>query len=337
MQFTVLRNRRAFLAGLGVTAGTLLLPGGAVLASGRRVALLLTGSIADGGWSQLAYLGLMDLQAQGFATAYAEGTTQARIPEMVRGYADDGYELVIGHGYEFGSAMTEIASEYPTQKFFVSAFKPVGVSIPNLQFINLAFTQVAYAAGVLAALISVQGKAVGFVGGGDNPTQQSMYKAFIGGAEATRPGIRGLGVVTGDFDNATKGKEAALTMIGNGADVIFHAADITGLGAIQGAAGAGVRIIGCYSDQTTLAPAHMATSLVVGLRWMVGELGAQLAANQFKGGSEWQPRLAELWVPSYATTRFNTALVPDELRTRFEATYQEISSGAISMAPFQLV
>ena len=50
--------------------------------------------------------------------------------------------------------------------------------------------------------------------------------------------------MTGDYNNAAKGREAATTMIGNGADVIWHTADVTGLGAMQGAAAAKVKAIG---------------------------------------------------------------------------------------------
>ncbi len=84
---------------------------------------------------------------------------------------------------------------------------------------------------------------------------------------AQRGGIKGLAVVTGDYDDAAKGREAATTMVGNGADVIWHAADVTGLGAMQGAAAAKVKAIGSFSDQTewrktTWRPASSGTILL---------------------------------------------------------------------------
>jgi len=330
-------NRRDFLSYAGMTAASTLLWPGLVRATGKRVALLFTGSIADGGWSQLAYLGLMDLQAKGFDTAFAEAIPLAQIPEVARGYADDGYDLIIGHGYEFGSALSEIAGDYPDQQFFATTFKIEGGAQPNLQFIDLGFTALGYAGGALAALISQSGKTVGFVGGGDNPTQQAMNKAFIAAAAATVPGMRGLGIVTGSYDNASLGREAAMTMIGNGADVIFHAGDVTGLGAIRGASGAGVRIIGCYADQTALAPALMATSFVVNLRWMISELGVQLANGSFEGGTEWRPSLKEMWVPAYDQTRYNNAIVSEKVRGQFESIYEQLTTGAIDLTPFQEV
>src|SRR5208337_4711574 len=128
-------------------------------------------------------------------TAYAENTSQAQIPQVARGYADDSYDLIIGHGFEFGSALLDIAPDYPKTKFFVFDL-PAGAENPrNIEFVNLAYLDAAYAAGALAALSSDKKKSVGFVGG-DNPTQQGMMKAFVAAAERTVPGFKGLAIVT---------------------------------------------------------------------------------------------------------------------------------------------
>ena len=78
------------------------------------------------------------------------------------------------------------------------------------------------------------------------PRSNKIQQAFIAGARNTVDEIQGLGIITGDYDNAAKGREAAATLIGNGADVIWHAADVTGLGAIQGAVAGKAKVMGCY-------------------------------------------------------------------------------------------
>ena len=170
-------------------------------------------------------------------------------------------------GFEFSSALLDVAADYPGQYYFVSSFIPPTEKVPsNIMFVNIGYFDASYAAGALAALISDRKRVVGFVGGEDDPKQQQKMKlAFIAGAQRTVPGIKGIGIMTGDYNNAAKGREAASTLVGNGADVIWHAADITGLGAIQGAAAAGVKVIGCYSDQTSLAPKNMAASFEMNL------------------------------------------------------------------------
>ena len=50
------------------------------------VALLLSGVITDGGWSQFAYNGLKELKARyGFHTAYAENIGIAQMDQVARG------------------------------------------------------------------------------------------------------------------------------------------------------------------------------------------------------------------------------------------------------------
>src|SRR6267154_6473963 len=208
------------------------------------VALLLSGVITDGGWSQLAYDGLKELKARyGFKTAYAENISIAQMDQVARGYSDDGFDLIIGHGVEFSSSLLEVAPDYPSQHYFVTTFLPQPEVPRNIMFVNMGYFGAAYGAGVLAALISEKKQAVGFIGGNDDPNQQRMKKAFIAGAQQTVPGIRALAIITGDYDNASKGREAASIVIGNGADVIWHAADVTGLGAIQGAVAGNVKVL----------------------------------------------------------------------------------------------
>jgi basic membrane protein A and related proteins len=326
-------SRRSFNLAL-VSASAVACDANGVFAADEetKVVLLLSGVISDGGWGQLAYEGIKELAAKpGFKTAYAENISQAQIPQVTRGYADDGYDLIIGHGFEFGSALLEIAPDYPKTKFFVSTFQPAPKIPDNIEFVNLAYLDAAYAAGSLAALSSDKKKAVGFVGGGDNPTQQGMMKAFVAAAERTVPGVKGLGIVTGDYNNAAKGKEAAATMIGNGADVIWHAADVTGLGAIQGAVAGHAKVIGCYSDQTKLAPDSMVTSFVMNLSHMVVSAATSVADGKFAGGTEWKPTVAEMWLLKAGDNGDrNPKLISPENWSAFEKIWGDLGEHKLS-------
>jgi basic membrane protein A and related proteins len=328
-------SRRSFNLTL-VSAAAVSSLAGSAMAAGKetKVVLLLSGVISDGGWGQLAYEGVKELAGKGgFKTAYAENISQAQIPQVARGYADDGYDLIIGHGFEFGSPLLEIAPDYPKTKFFVSTFQPQPKIPDNIQFVNLAYLDAAYGAGALAALSSEKKKAVGFVGGGDNPTQKGMMKAFVAATERTVPGVKGLGIVTGDYNNAAKGKEAAATMIGNGADVIWHAADVTGLGAIQGAVAGHAKVIGCYSDQTKLAPDSMVTSFVMNLSHMVVAAATSVADGKFAGGTEWKPTVTEMWLLKAGDTGdHNPKLISAENWDAFEKIWADLGARKLSAA-----
>jgi basic membrane protein A and related proteins len=297
-----------------------------------RVVLLLTGVITDGGWGQLAFNGLKTL-GPGFKTAYAENIGLAQIQEMARGYSDDGFDLILGHGFEFSSALLDIAPDYPSQHYFVSSFLPQPKVPPNILFINMSYSGAAYGAGALAALISDRKQAVGFVGGEDDPEQQGIQKAFIAGARNTVKGIQGLGIITGDYDNAAKGREAASTLIGNGADVIWHAADVTGLGAIQGAVAGKAKVLGCYSDQTGLAPNNMATSFQMNLEGMVQAVSHAVANHTFAGGTEWRPVVDWMWLLKAGVHGdHNPKLVSPQAWAAFRKVWSDLAANRIDIA-----
>jgi basic membrane protein A and related proteins len=332
-------SRRTFhrlAAGSLVAAATRLAFGQMLGQSPSRpasVALLLSGSITDGGWGQLAFEGLRDLAHSGYKTAYAEDISLAQMQQVGRGYADDGFDLIIGHGFEFSSAMMDIAPDYPAQKFFVTSYLPQSAIPPNILFVDLEFFDAAYAAGALAALVSEKKIAVGYVGGEDDPTQQRMRRAFIAGAQRTLPGLKGLAIITGDYDNAAKGKEAAATLIGNGCDVIWHAADVTGLGAIQGAAAAGAKVIGCYSDQTDLAPDRIVTSFEMNLRGMVKTTSEAVASSTFAGGRQWPRSVDQMWLLKCGVHGdHNPHLVSPAAWAAFQRIWSDLAARRINVA-----
>ena len=321
-------SRRTFLAMAAMASRSWAQP------KPTSVVLLMTGVITDGGWSQLAFNGLKSL-GPGFKTAYAENIGLAQMQEVARGYSDDGYDLILGHGFEFSSALLDIAPDYPHQKYFVTSFLPQPKVPPNIMFMNMGYFGAAYGAGALAALISERKQAVGFVGGEDDPTQQRIQKAFIAGARNTIKGIQGLGIITGDYDNAAKGREAASTLIGNGADVIWHAADVTGLGAIQGAVAGKVKVMGCYSDQTSLAPNNMATSFEMNLEGMVRAVSHAVANRTFAGGTEWRPNVDWIWLLKAGVNGdHNPHLVSAQEWAAFQKVWGDLSANRIDLSPW---
>jgi basic membrane protein A len=199
-------------------------------------------------------------------------------------------------------------------------------------YMNMGYFGAGFGAGALAALISEKKAAVGYIGGDDDPNQQRIKRAFIAGALRAVPGIRAMGIITGDYDNASKGREAASILIGNGADVIWHSADITGLGAIQAAVAANVKVMGCYSDQCQLAPNNMATSFEMNLAGMVTSVAQMVADGTFAGGTEWQPPVSQTWVLTCGKNgQYNPRLITAEQWSAFEKVWTDIASRRIDV------
>jgi basic membrane protein A len=279
-----------------------------------KVVVLFPGTIADGGWNGLAYKGLEQLKSEGFETAYT----------------DDGYNLIIGNGWQMSTAFVELAPEYPNTKFFVMSTAPQGTIPSNLQFVFGSPHKIAYATGALAALISTS-HAVGFVGGGDNPAQRALGNGFKQGAEETVPGTKANIIITGDYNDASKGREAALTLIGNGADVVWHAADITGLGVLTAGIDKGIIVIGCYSDQTSMWYPSFATSVVQALDYTTHLKGIEVREGTFKGGGTWEPAFTEMYHFQAGTKTYNDQHVPAAVQTKIDQIIADIKSGKINV------
>ena len=79
-----------------------------------KVALCLSGAANDMGWCQSAYDGLKLLEADyGCEVTYTENLTPNDIEAAFADYAASGYDVVIGHGYEFGDPAVDVAEQYP--------------------------------------------------------------------------------------------------------------------------------------------------------------------------------------------------------------------------------
>lgn len=86
-----------------------------------KAAMLLPGSINDQSWNSVGYRGLMKVKDAGWTTAYSENVQSADDVEALRGYANKGYQLVIGHTGRFVSAAERVGKEFPKTQFLVGS------------------------------------------------------------------------------------------------------------------------------------------------------------------------------------------------------------------------
>jgi basic membrane protein A len=176
--------------------------------------------------------------------------------ELLRLLTTDGYPLVFAVGFAFADSVTAVAKENPgTQYAQIDSV----VDLPNVVSLTFAEEQGSYLVGAAAALKSKTGK-IGFVGGVDTPLIKKFEAGFVAGAKKIKPDIQiQIKYLTqppdfSGFSDPAKGKEAALGMYSNGADIVYHAAGGSGTGVFQAAkdsstGGTKVFGIGVDSDQ----------------------------------------------------------------------------------------
>jgi len=245
-----------------------------------RVALLTPGPISDRSWNGGAYDGLMairdSLSAQ---VSHVQTKTPAEFEENFRQYGAQGYDLVIGHGFEFQDAAVRVAPEFPKTIYITTSGNTVRANVAGIQF---AFEEASYLAGILAAGLTKSGN-IGAIGGAELPPVKRSFEAYAAGAHSARRGINVVVSYIGNWDDVSAGKEQALAQIGRRTDVIFQNADAAGLGVFQAARESGsTYVIGANADQNAVAPEVTLGSVVIDLRHAFLLVAREIQDGQFR-------------------------------------------------------
>lgn len=270
-----LRHTRWAIGALGLATITLACAGGGERGAEQeqskdatqrfRVALLTPGPISDRSWNGGAYDGLMAIRdSLGAQVSHVQTRTPAEFEENFRQYGAQGYDLVIGHGFEFQDAAVRVAPEFPNTTYITTSGNTVRANVAGIQF---AFEEASYLAGILAAAMTKSAN-IGAIGGAELPPVKRSFEAYAAGARSAKPGVSVVVSYIGSWDDVSAGKEQALAQIGRRADVIFQNADAAGLGVFQAAkeSGGSTYIIGANADQNSVAPDVTLGSVVIDLR-----------------------------------------------------------------------
>lgn len=247
---------------------------------GLKVALLLSGAANDQGWNQTAYEGTQKAcEKYGYELAYTENLEVADISAAFADYASAGYDVVIGHGYEFGDPALEVAETYPDTKFICTE---ADASADNVASYVMACEQTAYVEGIIAASTSESGK-LGAIGPIPGDSLVKIINGYEDGAKSVNPDIEVQTAWTNSFVDTQLAQEAAKAMIDNGVDVIKHCANACGNGAMTAAVQAGIWCQGDSYDQSSLAPDNILDSAIYNLDVVIDTALGSVADGSFEG------------------------------------------------------
>ncbi|MFI1726501.1 BMP family protein [Streptomyces sp. NPDC020489] len=225
--------------------------------SGKGIGLAYDiGGRGDQSFNDAAYAGFeqadKEFKMGGRDVQPSDGESDADKVQRLTELAKAGYNPVIGVGYIYAPAVKEVAAKFPRTTFGVIDDEQVKAA--NVADMVFSEEQASYLAGVAAAKAS-KAKHVGFIGGVDIPLIHKFGAGFEQGVKSVDPSIKIESQyltetpAEGGFSSPDKGKEAASGQIEKGADVIYHAAGLSGQGVISEAAANKVWAIGVDSDQ----------------------------------------------------------------------------------------
>lgn len=245
-----------------------------------RVALLTPGPISDQSWNGGAYQGLLRIRdSLGAKVSHIQTKTPAEFEEQFRQYGTQGYDLIIGHGFEFQDAAKRVGPDFPKSVYITTSSSTSGSNVAGIEF---AFGDASYLAGMIAGAMT-HSNVLGVIGGTELPPVKTSFEAFTRGAKSVNSKVAVLTSYIGNWDDVSAGKEQALAQISRGADIIFQNADAAGLGAFQAARETKkALIIGSNSNQNALAPEITLGSVVIDLPHAFLTVAREVKEGHFK-------------------------------------------------------
>lgn len=248
--------------------------------SQKKVAMVLPGLKTDEAFNQYTYEGMMKASRDlGFKTAFVENVAQDQQVEVIRQFAQQGYNIIIGQGGQFGEALQTVAKEYPNQNFVFSVATDTG-GVPNVTAVTVSYSQAGYIAGVMAGYMTKTNKVALILGEWYEPHKQFMA-SLKKGVASTGKDIKVLSVTTGSWSDVDKARAASMALISSGVDVLVPLLDAAYVGVLSAAQDSkGVLVVGAVTDMAKVAPKVVVGSVV--FDWE--ELGYQEAAGKFLDG-----------------------------------------------------
>jgi basic membrane protein A len=292
--------------------------------AGTSVAMVLPGLKTDEAFNQYTYEGMLRAQDElGIKTAFREEVTQDEQVEVIRQFAQQGFNIIIGQGGQFGEALQIVAKEFPDQNFIFSVATDTG-GVPNLTAATVSYSHAGYLGGIMAAHTTKTNKVAMITGEWYDPHRQ-MEASFKAGVAAVNPNIQVTSVTTGDWADVTKAREASLALVADGYDVLFPCLDAAFVGVLAAAEDSNnVYVVGAVVDMAQVTPSVTVGSVV--FNWE--ELGYQEAAGLLLDGGSHVLGMAENGIIPVVND-----LLSAEGKAAVDAAVAALKAGEVDIAP----
>lgn len=319
-----------------------------------KVALVIAGTLGDKSFYDSANEGLTKLKDELGADKFdfkveqmgGGSADQANWEPTILDYCESGeYDLIITGSWQMGDPLASAANTYKDQKFiyFDETYDFDGYG-NNENIYNVLFKQneVSYLAGALAGLmtktegidgINASDNIISVLGGQDSIVINDFVVGYIQGAKDVNPDIKVATSYVGNFDDAAKGKDLALSMFNAGSDIGFCVAGNAGNGQIEAAKETGKYAIGVDSDQAALMPDYAASIPTSAVKNVGNALYAAIKeamAGELSYGVVESFGLADGGVELVKDAHYEE-IVPEDIRKTIDELEQKVIKGEITV------
>lgn len=265
--------RRTMMAGVASLA--LLGTAGASVAEVIKVAAIYTLPVEQQ-WISRIHKALNAAKDRGdIDYVFSENVANTDYERVMREYAEQGHQLIVGEVFGLERAARKVAGDYPDTAFLMgSSFGPIA---PNFSVFDNWIHEPSYLSGMVAGA-ATESNIIGMVGGYAIPEVNRLMNAFMDGARAVNPEVKFLVNFIDSWYDPPKAKESAFAMMDAGADIMFAER----FGVADAAVARGIKAVGNVIDTSGDYPNTILTSALWHMEPTIDRAIAAVAGGTFE-------------------------------------------------------
>jgi basic membrane protein A and related proteins len=285
-----------------------------------KVGFVYVSPVSDAGWTAQHDLARKELEkalGSKITTRFVENVPEGADAErVIRDLAATGHQLILTTSFGYMNPTIKVAREFPNVSFeHATGYQRA----KNVGTYNARFYEGRYLAGVVAGRMTKSNNA-GYVAAFPIPEVLQGINAFMRGMRSVNREASVRVIWVNAWFDPGRERDAAMTLIGQGADVLTHHTDSTAV--VQAAEEKGAYSIGYHSDMSKFAPkGHLTASTHQWGAFYIKMVNDKLAgtyqpSNVWGGIKEGMVKLAPI-----------NPIVPQATRERVAQVEKDIASG----------
>jgi basic membrane protein A len=272
-------------AAVAAAAGSLFAIGPSQAQDPLRIGFVYVSPIGDAGWTFQHDKGRKEMEQAlaGKVTSrvvenVAEGADAERV---IRELASSGSQLIFTTSFGYMNPTIKVAQQFPKVAFeHATGYR----TSKNVGTYNARFYEGRYLNGVIAGRMT-KSNVAGYVGAFPIPEVLQGINAFTRGMRSVNPKAEVKVVWVNSWFDPGREREAANTLIAQGADIVTHHTDSTAT--VQAAEEKGVHAFGYHSDMSKYGPKAQLSATVHEWGAYYTRVAEQMLAGNWKPGSIW--------------------------------------------------
>lgn len=223
----------------------------------EKVGLLVPDTINEQVWGAKGYRGLLKIQSRfNVDVFYKEGIhTDTEIEAAVEEFAQNGVNLIFGHGKEYSEHFNNLAEVYDDIHFVSFNGDAKKENTTSLNFDG-------YAMGFFGGMVAAHMSKTNHIGTIAAHEWQPEVEGFYEGATFYNDEIEIDIFYVGHWDDKKKAVQILDDLLADGADVIYPAGDGFNVEVIEKVKERGLYVVGYVSDQSDFGESTVLTSTV---------------------------------------------------------------------------